>query len=145
MSWVRLFAVVMGIATAIAQTPDMLSDKNSFLADFLDNDLLSVLGFISAVTLASIANIHLQLNAIEERSTHSFAVTRHALRKSALTLIILFGLAFLIVVIKPIFAVGLGLQGLFNGAAMVVVYINLDVMWDITSATFNIPSLKKRP
>ena len=51
----------------VAARPEWASDQNSFLRNFVTHEFLSLLGVILAITLASVANIHLEFNKIEER------------------------------------------------------------------------------
>lgn len=132
----------MVLATIAAQSPNYLSDENEFLSKFLGNDLLSTLGFVVAVTLASIANIHLELNQVETTTSRLFKLTRIALRRSAQTLIILFGVAIALVTIKPVWATSELSEATFNSFALVILYVNLEVLWDITAAVFMVPSSK---
>lgn len=132
----------MLLTTIVVRAPIYVSDKNGFLKVFLGNDLLSTLGFIVAVTLASIANLHLELNQLEFQTNNSFLRTRLGLRKSAMTLIVLFGFAIVLVTLKSSSAISEMSQAVFNCAGLTIVYINLEVLWDITSAIFKIPSIK---
>lgn len=144
MPWIRLLFLVTGLIGINVYYPDSLSDKNSFLKDFLDNDILSVLGFITAVTIASAANIHLQLNSLEESGFASFGGTRSGLWLSAVTLIVMFGMSFVLVVVKPILSEECGAERVINSLALVVVYVCLEVMWDITKTAFGIPPNKPK-
>ncbi|WSH28018.1 hypothetical protein U8P75_04435 [Rhizobium beringeri] len=63
---ILLAFTAMTIAVAAAR-PDWISDQNTFLKGFIGQDILNLLGVILAITLASVANIHLQFNHIEER------------------------------------------------------------------------------
>lgn len=132
----------MLLATIGARAPAALSDTNDFLKTFLGNDLLSTLGFIIAVTLASIANIQLSLNQAEAQTERSFVQTRSALKRSALTLIVLFGCSVGLVTSKPILANDIPTQTAFNCAALLIIYVSLEVLWDITATIFKIPAQK---
>ncbi len=118
--------------------PPSFSDRNSFLKDFLDNDLLSTLGFIAAVTLASISHMHLQIGKIEAEKNTSFAATKKSLKLTASSLILLFGIAFCLVVAKPLLPATASYQAAVNIAAILIVYVYLEVLWDITFATFKV-------
>ena len=60
--------VAAGIVVCVsAYAPRWLNDQNKFLADFMNYNLLSILGVILAITLASASSMHLKFNDIEER------------------------------------------------------------------------------
>lgn len=138
LAWLRLLilaSLLVGIALIY---PTVLSDENEFLKDFLDNDLLSTLGFIAAVTLASIGNMHLQIRQFETEREKNFPETKKSLKLSAGTLIILFAFAFILVVVKPLLPCTYLFQGLANSVSILIVYVYLEVLWDITFATFKV-------
>jgi hypothetical protein len=136
--WIRLVFFILAAVSVTCFDRSVFSDENYFLRDFLDNDLLSVLGFVTAVTLASAANIHLQLNALEMQRGVHFSSTKNGLRKSALTLILAFFFSLVVVVLKPIFHSNEWAQISFNIAALTMVLVCLEVLWDITCTTFKI-------
>lgn len=137
--WIRILLCLSAALLATWFDSSIFSDENFFLKDFLDNDLLSVLGFVTAVTLASAANIHLQLNALEVQRGCHFTATKGGLRKSALTLILAFFVSLVIVVLKPVFQCHLWVQIFSNIAALTMIVVCLEVLWDITNTTFKIP------
>jgi hypothetical protein len=138
--WMRLFLVAAFLAAINLCFPWLLSDQNRFLHDFLDNDVLSVLGFVAAVTLASVANIHLQLNALEAKHANGFPKTRTSLRRSAFCLIIFFGLTVVILVMKSVFSTVSYVDTFVNSAALLILYLYLEILWDITKTALAIPA-----
>ena len=61
-----------------------LSYANPFLKGFVNPKLLSFLGVIVTITLASAANLHIELNKIEEAAGKSaFVNTRVSIKRSA--------------------------------------------------------------
>ena len=124
--------------------PWVLSDQNSFLKDFVNHELLNLLGVIVAITLASAANLHLEFNKIEDLAQKEFLLrTRMSVRRSASWLIGLFALAFLIVLIKPMMLVGDISTSLINGLAVLIVIFNILVLIDLTQLVFKIEPLFK--
>ncbi len=120
--------------------PEFISDRNGFLANFVNHELLNVLGVILAITLASAAQIHLTLNGIEERVSdeNTFNRTRTGIRQSVYWLIGLFLFALLVVIAKPVAATSDFLKALFNGTSVVVLVWNVLVLVSLTQAVFGI-------
>jgi hypothetical protein len=124
--------------------PWALSDCNSFLKGFVDEDLLSVLGVIVAITLASAANIHLEFNKIEDRAQQEILMnTRRALKRAAHSLLILFCCAVMVVVAKPLLPSTQIAQALVNGLALLIVLFNVLVLIDLTRLVFRIEPMFK--
>ncbi|WP_333839168.1 hypothetical protein [Novosphingobium sp.] len=113
------------------------------MADFVGSDLLSVLGFIVAVTLASAASVHFELNRLEDATGLPFKRTRKSLKYSAYSLIIIFAIATLIVIAKPAMQQSSFNEAAFNSIAICTILFNLSVMMDLTRTIFKIPSLRK--
>jgi hypothetical protein len=123
--------------------PQVLDDSNSFLKGFVNHELLAFLGVIVTITLASVANLHLELNKIEESLQRggAFTRTRFKLRQSAHWLLALLLIALSIVTAKPVVIAaynGGTAAALFNSAALLVVLFNVLVLLDLTSAAFQI-------
>lgn len=123
--------------------PSALSDQNVFLNDFLDNDFLSVLGFITAITVASISSIHLHLNSLTDQTKKGFQRTKSALLKSAVTLIFSFALGLVLVVIKPIFPIDSFWRTICNCLALTVILLDLSIMLDVTRTVLKIPPVSE--
>ncbi len=124
--------------------PWVLSDKNSFLRDFVNHEFLNLLGVIVAITLASAANLHLQFNQIEDAAKKIILIkTRMAVRRSASWLIGLFSLGLLLVLIKPLLPLSDISMSLANGLAILIVIFNILVLTDLTQLAFSIPPMFK--
>jgi Flp pilus assembly protein TadB len=132
-----LGAVVVALA---ASAPDIIADKNAFFSAFVNHELLNILGVIVAITLASAAQLHLTLNSVEERlgQSNSFVSTRAGIRSSVYGLIVLFLIALVLVIVKPIIALENWSQTLVNGAAVVIIVWNVLVLISLTEAVFGI-------
>lgn len=140
-AWIVLaILVVIGCEVALWQ-PDYLSDKNTFLLNFVNHELLAFLGVIVTITLASAASLHLEFNRIQERTSEAFPEARRAIKYSAYSLIVAFMAAFALVVVKPVFADTLTKQAFCNIAALLIILFNVVVLVDITRAVFRIPAL----
>lgn len=136
-------AVGVWIALSVA-APWVLSDKNEFLRHFIGGDLLNVLGVILAITLASAANLHLEFNNIENLVKKTFlGRTRTAVKKSAFSLIILFVIAVVTVVVKPLLNQSDITMSIVNGLCLLVILFNVLVLTDLTALVFRIEPLHK--
>jgi len=128
----------MTIAVAAAR-PDWISDQNSFLKGFIGQEILNLLGVILAITLASIANIHLEFNKIEERyKKRGLTKSRANLRLSSSFLIGLFVAALVLVTAKPLVINGPVSEGLVNMACMLVLIWHILILLDLTKLVFYI-------
>lgn len=128
-----LLVLVVSIAD-----PQLLSNHNTFLLNFVNHELLAVLGVILAITLASAAQLHLTFNQIEERhhSRGGLSRTRGRVHNNAYWLIGLFAIAVALVVVKPLLDGPEWAQSLFNGAALLVLLSNILILISITQQTF---------
>lgn len=121
--------------------PNYISDSgNSFLKDFLDNDILSVLGFITALANASILSIYLHLNYLDDEANFKGTRVRRGLRISGLSLIFVFLFAFLVVLVKPIVPASDQLNAFLNSLGILCVVFALSVLRDILITVAKIPS-----
>lgn len=121
--------------------PQFLSDTgNEFLKDFLDNDILSVLGFITALANASVLNIFLHLNYLKDEAQFTGRHIRRGLKLSAVSLIVVFLFAFLIVIAKPIVPAWEILNAILNSVGILCVFFSLSVLREIMITVVSIPS-----
>lgn len=127
------------LVTAMVK-PSWISDQNAFLAEFVNHEFLNILGVILAITLASTANIHLAFNRIEERHNAPGALSRSRanLRKATYWLLVLFGAAVVLVVVKPVVCQSETSQGIFNGAALLILLWHVLVLVSLTQLVFRI-------
>lgn len=137
---IGLSVLAILISVVSCAKPEWLSDRNSFLKGFVNHEMLSVLGVIVTITLASSANLHLELNRIEDRTEESFPEARFANKSYAYLLIFLFFFSLVLVFFKPIIAYNEHIQAAFNGAAMWIIMLNILALLDLTSAVFAIPA-----
>ena len=119
--------------------PWVIGDSNSFLKSFVNHEFLNLLGVVLAITIASGASLHFEFNKIEDGLGFEFlSKTRSGLRASIYTLIVSFCLGVLIAIIKPLIGFSEILVSMTNGAALVVILINVIILTDITSLVFKI-------
>lgn len=140
-----IFIVSIGVWIVLSVSePWVLSDQNKFLREFVNHELLNVLGVIMAITLASAANLHLEFNKIEDAANRTFLTkTRSAVKLSAFSLITLFSLAVVAVVIKPHVSESDVAMSFVNGFALLIVLFNILVLVDLTKLVFSIEPLHK--
>ena len=137
--------VAFGVFTmTTVYQPAVLSDRNVFLQGFVNHELLSFLGVIVAITLASAANLHLTLHKLDADTEQKFFDgTRALVRRSAYLLLWMMAVAFVVVVTKPM-AVPPGgnetVESIFNSIGLLVVIINVLTLVDLTQTAFQIES-----
>lgn len=140
-------AVVAWLILSVA-TPWVLSDENSFLKGFVSHELLSFVGVLVTITLASAANLHLSLNRLEEDASArgiaqpGFPKTRREVWVSAVFLLWLLAASILVVVVKPLALLGGASQfreSMFNGLALLILLISVLILVDLTRVAFKIP------
>jgi hypothetical protein len=119
--------------------PTVLSDRNSFLKGFVSHELLALLGVIVTITLASAANLHLELNKLEEPvRKRVFGPTRAAIKRSTYWLVAVLSIALVLVVAKPLVIERTATEAQdsaaswFNSASMLVVLFSVLVLADVT-------------
>lgn len=97
-----LTLVTLGVLITISVCrPSVLSDQSVFLKEFIGINLLSLLGVIVSITLASAANIYLELNRLEARfKKMNLSGTKNALKNSAIALVTLLALAIILIAVK---------------------------------------------
>ena len=130
-AWVALWVALTAAA------PWTISDKNAFLAGFVNQEFLSFMGVVVTITLASAANLYIELNKLEEKvSGPVFRQTKQHVRDSAYALIGTLVAALVIVVLKPLVNCGATAQALCNGAALTIIIVSVMILIDLTQAAF---------
>lgn len=138
---VTLIAMAAVLLSISFSTPWLLDDRNIFLKKFVGEGLLSTLGFILTVTLASSASLHLELNKIQDATGKTFDRTRKSIRRSAYSLMTIFGAAAILVVVKPLLPEVPYNIATANSLAILFIYFNLSVLYDLTRTVFKIPAI----
>ena len=108
--------------------------------------MLSFLGVVVTITLASSANLHFEFNKMGERAgVAGFPKARLRLRQSAYWLIGMLLVALALIVAKPWVGGDVAIS-LVNGASLLTVIFNVLVLIDITQMAFTItPNLPGSP
>lgn len=140
LSYTILFVSAVGLTVISVVKPSYLSDQNGFLKNFVNENILNVLGVILAITLASVANIHLAFNRIEERFTRPGALikSRANLKKSAYWLIGIFVAGCIIITVKPLAAVTDVGEAMFNSAALLMLIWHVLILISLMELVFQI-------
>lgn len=146
LSYVTLICFAAVSVVIVATRPSWVSDENDFLRGFVNHEFLNLLGVILAITLASVASIHLEFNKIEEKYERAgLTLSRANLKKNALWLIGLFVAGVLVVAIKPLLSLGATGEGFMNMAAMLIVLWHVLILLSLTNLVFAIsPDLPKK-
>lgn len=141
-----LLGLTTVLLTVSACQPFLLSDKgNAFLKGFVNQELLSFLGVIVSITLASAGNIHLELNKLQDQTGSPFLSTRRAIKLSAFSLIGFLAAASGLVVIKPLFGDDINATAACNSIAISLVVFSIFVLIDLTRTTLGIPAASTLP
>lgn len=127
------------LGTCVIAEPGWLCDKSPFLKDFLNKEILSILGVILTITLASAAQLHLEFNKIEETHKKKFLKkSRSGVHGAAFALIWIFVIAAILVVMKPIVAETDRHQAVFNSIGLFLLWFNVIILVELTQAAFSI-------
>ncbi len=134
------FIVAVGVWIVLSiSAPWVLGDNNRFMRYFLSDKILSFLGVIVTITLASIANLHLELNKIEEAAgRRGFPKARLRLRQSAAWMIAMLLITVALDVAKPLVNAGEIAASLLNGGGLLIVIFNVLILIDVTQMVFQI-------
>lgn len=142
--WILLILLGILLGSISWFTNWLDDDANAFMKGFVNHELLAVLGFVVAVTLASAANINIELNRIEDQIGQRFPRTRAALKRSSTSLIWGFVFAFILVFSKPLLpAEPKWLNAAANAIAILIIFFNVMILADLTRTSFSIPSVEK--
>lgn len=119
--------------------PDALSDKNDFLRGFVNHEFLNFMGIVVTITLASTANLHIELKKLERDAGKEFlARTKNAVRKSAYSLICAMLLSIVLAIVKPLLPVSDLSSALANTFALALILWGVSVIYDLTRLAFKL-------
>jgi hypothetical protein len=132
LAWV---AIWLCVATT---EPQWLGDSNRFMKSFLEQSFIEFMGVVVTITLASSANLFIELNKLEDRvKTRAFPKTKRHVKHSAFALIGALVVSVALSVIKPIVDCGERSQAIVNGFAVLVVLFSVLILIDLTVAAFH--------
>lgn len=133
LAWIGVWLAI------VVAAPWMLSDANEFLNGFVNHEFLGFMGVIVTITLASAANLHIELNKLEDRLNATlFTRTRRDLRHSAFSLIAALIAAIILVILKPILSCGERAEAGLNGVAITILLASIMILIDLTQAAFSL-------
>lgn len=140
------FCLVTAVVILTFTMPSVLSDENSFLKNFVNHEYLGFMGVLVTITLASAANIHIELNRYDEALGKSaFERSRADLRHSAMALIIALCVALATVFTKGLIPDVAVWQAVVNGVALITIAFSIVTVVDLTLAAFRLTPLPKKP
>lgn len=141
-AWIALLTLTAILGSASFCAPYHLSDAgNLFFRNFVNHELLSVLGVIVTITLASAANLHLEINKLQEATGDEFAEARSAIRLCSYSLIAVFVVAAVLVMVKPAVGDDQTATALINSGVVLLLVFSVGVLSDLTGAVFAIQPL----
>ncbi len=140
----RMIFILLSIFLYMASyySPDALGDSNEFLKEFVGSPFLSVLGFITAVTMAAVISVHLHLNDLADKTNINFDRVKKALSKSLTSLIVIYVVALVIVIFKQALPEDETWKAFSNSSAVILILFDLSVMLDISRTVLKIPPAK---
>lgn len=84
--------------------PSLINDNNSFLKSFVGYELVSLLGVIASITIATTSQLHTMLNDVEKNANSRILnKTRHDIKSDVYVLIFIFLISFFLTIIKSNF------------------------------------------
>lgn len=142
---IMVAGVAVWIVISLAAPWALSDEKNIFLKNFVNHEMLGFLGVVVTITLASASSLHLELNKLEETvGSRVFRKTRARIHTSAYALIWALVLAIALVTAKPLFGDTNTATCVVNGAAVLIILFNVLVLADITKLTFSLePNLNE--
>lgn len=132
-AWATIWIVV------VVAAPWALSDKNAFLAGFVNEQFLSFMGVVVTITLASAANLYIELNKLEDKLDDAiFNGTKADVRHSAYMLIATLVASVVLVVVKPLVICGERSAAIVNGLGLTILLVAILILIDLTQAAFSL-------
>ena len=134
-----LLAWAAAWAALVAAAPWTISDQNRFLKGFVNEQFLSFMGVVVTITLASAANLYIELNKLEDKiGQQVFIKTKADVRTSAYFLIGTLIASIVTVIMKPLLDCGPRAEAGVNGVAITILILSIMVLIDLTQAAFNL-------
>lgn len=120
--------------------PWVFDDTNTFLYGFVNHEFLGFMGVIVTITLASAANLFIELNKLEEKvNVPVFRLAKRHVKDSAFSLIGLLIASLVLVIVKPLVGhYGPTAQALSNGMAITIILVGVLILIDLTQAAFSL-------
>ncbi|MFG1277883.1 hypothetical protein [Xanthobacter autotrophicus] len=141
MRWglITWFVVAIAITT---QAPNLLSDSNDFLKNFVNHEFLNFMGVLVTITLASCANLFVSLHRLEAKfGKDTLKSTKKDVKDSSFFLIYLLLISLVTVIVKPLLPATDFVMCAVNSFAIGCVLMAAFALFDITDAAFEIAPL----
>jgi hypothetical protein len=148
---IAVCVILVWIAVCVciaAARPQWLSDSNEYLRSFMQHEFLEFMGVVVTITLASCANLFIELNKLEERLGGShFPESKRHVRDSAFALIGALVASVALTILKPIVINGERSEVAVHGIAILIVIVSVMILIDLTVAAFHFepPIIEPRP
>jgi hypothetical protein len=131
LAWIAIWV------TSTIAAPWVLSDKNSFFDRFVNEQFLSFMGVIVTITLASAANLFMEMNKLEDKVDKPvFRKAKDGVRDSSYWLVSLLVASIVLVIAKPLFNTGERAQAICNGFAVTILIMSILILVDLTQSAF---------
>ena len=131
--WAALYAALVACA------PWTISDGNAFLKGFVNEEFLGFMGVVVTITLASAANLYIELNKLEDKLDEAaFQKSKSDVRHSAYALIGTLVAAILLVIVKPLLIENERTMAFINGVALTILLFAVMILIDLTQAAFSL-------
>lgn len=138
-SWMVFLLVAAFLCAISFAYPEAFGDSNSFMDQFVNHEFLNFMGVFVAITLASTANIYIELRKKEVVAGREFLHrTKSAVRRSAFSLIWALSIALVLVVVKPLLPDVETCRALTNSIALAIILWSILVILDITKLAFRL-------
>lgn len=132
-AWAALYAALVACA------PWTISDSNGFLKGFVNEEFLGFMGVVVTITLASAANLYIELNKLEEKLDESvFEKSKGDVRDSAYFLIGTLVASIVLVIVKPLLLTEERTMAVVNGLALTILLVAVMILIDLTQAAFSL-------
>lgn len=142
--WVLMIAASTIVAALTITAPAVLA-RNAFLNGFVTHEILALLAVVLTITLASVANIHLTITRIikskfadEDKGRLAAAPARSEINSNAWALFWAFLTCVVVLVLKGAYPTEPYLVSLMNGSALLILFFNLLVLYDIYQTVFDL-------
>ena len=132
---------VSSVFTVFSVREPALLGANSFLSDFVRNQLVSVIVVIVTVSLVSVTQINLEYTRIERRFRQKvFQAPRRTLNISSAILVALLFLSLLIAFLKSHFEGFLIATSFIHSAGLMLVFVGAFIMYDLIRVVYALAS-----
>ncbi|WP_126421309.1 hypothetical protein [Asticcacaulis excentricus] len=133
LAWSAIWSAVVICA------PWIFSDKNKFFEGFVNEQFLSFMGVIVTITLASAANLFIEMNKLEDKVDKPvFRKAKDGVKDSSYWLIALLIFSIVVVIVKPLVNTGERSQAIVNGAAITIIIMSVLILIDLTQSAFTL-------